>query len=95
MTPSANNLATVDSGDAHFHVAGDDQWLSKQPPGPSVATVTFENHVIEVLRRRFIRAVLLRFLVRQKIIRMPIPLTGATALRAEVPWYTGAWSAAS
>ena len=31
MTPSANKLATVDSGDTHSHMAGDDRWLPKQP----------------------------------------------------------------
>jgi hypothetical protein len=40
-----------------------------------------------------IRAALIRFLVRQNIMRMPVPLTGAAALRADAPWDAGAWLA--
>ncbi len=38
-----------------------------------------------------IRAALLRFWVRQRLLRVPVPLTGAAALRAETPFERSAW----
>jgi hypothetical protein len=37
------------------------------------------------------RAALIRFWVRHRVLRMPIPLTGAAALRAETPFGLSAW----
>ena len=41
-----------------------------------------------------IRAALVRFWTRQKLLRTPVPLTGAAALRAETPFAPSAWSPA-
>jgi hypothetical protein len=38
-----------------------------------------------------IRAALVRFWTGQKLLRMPVPLTGAAALRAETPFEPSAW----
>ncbi len=38
-----------------------------------------------------IRAALLRFWVRQRLLRVPVPLTGAAALRAETPFERSRW----
>jgi hypothetical protein len=38
-----------------------------------------------------IRAALIRFWTRGKILRTPVPLTGAAALRADTPWELSAW----
>jgi hypothetical protein len=38
-----------------------------------------------------IRAALIRFWARHKILRVAVPLTGATALRAETPFELSAW----
>jgi hypothetical protein len=38
-----------------------------------------------------IRAALVRFWTRQRLLRMPVPLTGAAALRAETPFEPSAW----
>jgi hypothetical protein len=38
-----------------------------------------------------IRAALIRFWTRHRVLRMPIPLTGAAALRAETPFEFSAW----
>jgi hypothetical protein len=40
------------------------------------------------------RAALIRFWARQKLLRTPVPLTGAAALRADTPWAIDAWVAA-
>jgi len=39
-----------------------------------------------------IRAALIRFWVRRRMLRAPVPLTGAVALRAETPWAQPAWT---
>ena len=41
-----------------------------------------------------IRAALVRFWTRQKLLRTPVPLTGAAALRAETPFDPAAWTPA-
>jgi hypothetical protein len=41
-----------------------------------------------------IRAALIRFWTRQKLLRSPIPLTGAAALRADTPWDIDEWQPA-
>jgi hypothetical protein len=41
--------------------------------------------------RRAGRAALIRFWQRQHLLRVPYPLVGVAALRAEVPWEPGAW----
>ncbi len=38
-----------------------------------------------------IRAALVRYWTRHHVFRAPVPLTGATALRAETPWEIDAW----
>jgi hypothetical protein len=38
-----------------------------------------------------IRAALIRFWTRQKLLRAPVPLTGARALRADTSWDAAAW----
>src|ERR1700677_1754585 len=38
-----------------------------------------------------IRAALVRYWTRHRVLRAPVPLTGATALRAETPWAIDAW----
>jgi hypothetical protein len=38
-----------------------------------------------------IRAALVRYWTRHRVFRAPVPLTGATALRAETPWAIDAW----
>ena len=38
-----------------------------------------------------VRAALIRNWMRQKILRAPVPLTGAAALRADTPWAEPAW----
>ena len=38
-----------------------------------------------------IRAALIRFWTREKLLRAPVPLTGAWALRADMPWDAAAW----
>jgi len=38
-----------------------------------------------------IRAALVRYWTRHRVFRAPVPLTGATALRAETPWTIDAW----
>jgi hypothetical protein len=38
-----------------------------------------------------IRAALVRYWTRHRLFRAPVPLTGATALRAETPWSIDAW----
>src|SRR5271170_3781836 len=38
-----------------------------------------------------IRAALVRYWTRHRVFRAPVPLTGATALRAETPWAIHAW----
>jgi hypothetical protein len=38
-----------------------------------------------------IRAALVRYWTRHRLFRAPVPLTGATALRAETPWAIDAW----
>ena len=38
-----------------------------------------------------IRTALVRFWTRQRLLRTPLPLTGAAALRAETPWDLPAW----
>ena len=40
------------------------------------------------------RAALVRFWVRHQLLRAPVPLTGAAALRAETPWARSAWTVA-
>jgi len=37
------------------------------------------------------RAALIRFWMKQRLLRTPIPLTGAAALRADIPWSIDAW----
>jgi hypothetical protein len=41
-----------------------------------------------------IRAALVRFWVRQRLLREPVPLTGAAALRSETPWGRPVWAGA-
>jgi hypothetical protein len=41
-----------------------------------------------------IRAALVRFWMRQLLLRAPVPLTGAAALRADVAWQKAAWTPA-
>jgi len=41
--------------------------------------------------RPAIRAALVRYWIRHGVFRAPVPLTGATALRAETPWAIDAW----
>jgi hypothetical protein len=41
-----------------------------------------------------IRAAMIRFWTRHRLLRMPIPLTGAAALRAETPFERSAWQPA-
>jgi len=41
-----------------------------------------------------IRAALVRFWVRHRLLQAPVPLTGAAALRAETPWARSAWTVA-
>ena len=38
-----------------------------------------------------VRSALVRFWVRQRALRLPLPLTGARALQADVPWEAGSW----
>jgi hypothetical protein len=38
-----------------------------------------------------LRAALVRFWVRQRVLRLPLPLTGARALQADVPWDAASW----
>jgi hypothetical protein len=38
-----------------------------------------------------IRAALVRFWTRHRLLRAPVPLTGTAALRAETPWERAAW----
>jgi hypothetical protein len=38
-----------------------------------------------------ISAALVRYWTRHRLFRAPVPLTGATALRAETPWAIDAW----
>jgi hypothetical protein len=38
-----------------------------------------------------LRSALVRFWVRQRLLRLPIPLTGARALQADVQWHNSAW----
>jgi hypothetical protein len=38
-----------------------------------------------------LRAALVRYWTRHRLFRSPVPLTGATALRAEAPWAVDAW----
>src|SRR5690348_5816816 len=38
-----------------------------------------------------LRAALVRFWVRQRVLRLPLPLTGARALQADVPWDAAVW----
>ena len=38
-----------------------------------------------------VRAALVRYWTRHRVFRAPVPLTGATALRAETPWAIDAW----
>jgi hypothetical protein len=38
-----------------------------------------------------IRAALVRFWMRHRVLRAPVPLTGAAALRPETPWALAAW----
>jgi len=38
-----------------------------------------------------VRAALIRFWMRQKLLRTPVPLTGAAALRPDTPWEPDAW----
>lgn len=38
-----------------------------------------------------LRSALVRFWVRQRVLRLPLPLTGARALRAEVSWDAATW----
>jgi hypothetical protein len=38
-----------------------------------------------------IRSALVRYWTRHRVFRTPVPLTGATALRAETPWAIDAW----
>ena len=39
-----------------------------------------------------IRAALVRFWTRHRVLRAPVPLTGAAALRPEAPWALAAWT---
>jgi hypothetical protein len=41
-----------------------------------------------------LRSALVRFWVRQQVLRHPLPLTGARALQADVPWEAATWTAA-
>ena len=41
-----------------------------------------------------IRAALIRFWIRHRLLRTPVPLTGAAALRAETPWARSDWTVA-
>jgi hypothetical protein len=41
-----------------------------------------------------IRAALVRLWVRHRVLRVPVPLTGAAALRPDTPWDEAAWTAA-
>jgi hypothetical protein len=41
-----------------------------------------------------LRAALVRFWVRQRVLRHPLPLTGARALQADVPWEAATWTPA-
>lgn len=38
-----------------------------------------------------VRSALVRFWVRQRVLRLPLPLSGARALQAEVPWEASLW----
>ena len=73
-------------------------WLSSGPSGGS-APAGGEGEAVTGTRlvggaRSPIRAALVRFWTRQKLLRTPVPLTGAAALRAETPFDLASWTPA-
>ena len=73
-------------------------WLSRGPSGGS-APAGGEGEAVTGTRlaggaRAPIRAALVRFWTRQKLLRTQVPLTGAAALRAETPFDPAAWAPA-
>ena len=73
-------------------------WLSSGPSGGN-APAGGEGEAITGTRlaggaRAPIRAALVRFWTRQKMLRTQVPLTGAAALRAETPFDPAAWTPA-
>ena len=55
------------------------------PPPPACAWIDAGG------TRPPIRAALIRFWTTQRLLRAPVPLTGAAALRADTPWDASAW----
>ena len=66
--------------------------LSAQTGTPLLAAASGLRHWIERGGGRPpVRSALVRFWVRQRVLRLPLPLTGARALQAEVPWEASLW----
>jgi hypothetical protein len=62
-----------------------------QLPPLLAAAAGFRDWIERGEARAPMRAALVRFWVRHKLLRLPVPLTGAAALRAEQNWDEAAW----
>jgi hypothetical protein len=66
--------------------------LAAQPGTPLLAAAQGTRQWIdEGGARQPLRAALVQFWVKQRLLRVPVPLTGPAALRADTPWDEAAW----
>jgi hypothetical protein len=68
-------------------------WLAGHGGTDGIGHPGWDGHIAGSTRPP-IRAALVRFWTRQRLLRTPVPLTGAAALRAETPFDLAAWTPA-
>jgi hypothetical protein len=85
--PDSTQEAEIQQAEAALEARGGEAWLLSAARG-------FHAWIEGGGARPPIRAALIRFWMKRKVLRAPVPLTGAKALSPETPWDFASWTRA-